>query len=198
MQNLNFSITDPAVSNLKFDNSSIIAHCFFSALCTDFLNHGKTVRFRATGQSMYPTIMDGDMITVVPVTPVDVKKGDIVLYSSGRGIIAHRVAKIQKPMSLLSLPSLHSSLSLLHSAFRNRKSSMGRLIAHRFFLVRGDSPHTSSEIVEAKHVLGKVVMSERDGNIVDLTSRKSKLLNKIRSFASRTKLLILSPSQNVS
>lgn len=52
---------------------------------------GYSVRFRANGSSMYPTIRDGELITVVPAGPSEVRKGDIVLYRSDHGVIAHRV-----------------------------------------------------------------------------------------------------------
>jgi len=43
---------------------------------------------------MYPSIREGELITVEPVQPCDVKLGDIVLYRSERGPIAHRVVEI--------------------------------------------------------------------------------------------------------
>ena len=36
----------------------------FSEILGDTLNRGHSVRFRAPGDSMHPTICDGDMITV--------------------------------------------------------------------------------------------------------------------------------------
>ena len=43
---------------------------------------------------MYPSIREGELITVGPVEASDVKLGDIVLYRSERGLIAHRVVEI--------------------------------------------------------------------------------------------------------
>ena len=43
---------------------------------------------------MYPSIREGELITVEPVVPSDVKLADIVLYRSERGLIAHRVVEI--------------------------------------------------------------------------------------------------------
>ncbi len=43
---------------------------------------------------MYPSIREGELITVEPVQASDVKLGDIVLYRSERGLIAHRVVEI--------------------------------------------------------------------------------------------------------
>jgi hypothetical protein len=47
----------------------------------ELLRLGYGVRFRAGGRSMHPTIRDGEMITVAPVTPEDIKPGDIILTS---------------------------------------------------------------------------------------------------------------------
>ncbi len=43
---------------------------------------------------MYPSIREGEVITVEPVQASDVKPADIVLYRSERGLIAHRVVEI--------------------------------------------------------------------------------------------------------
>lgn len=41
---------------------------------------------------MAPAIRDGDRVTVVPVRPQEIRRGDVVLYTSDRGLTAHRVA----------------------------------------------------------------------------------------------------------
>ena len=63
-------------------------------LTTELLSQGATVRFRPSGRSMYPSIREGELITVEPVAASDVKLADIVLYRSERGLIAHRVVEI--------------------------------------------------------------------------------------------------------
>jgi len=63
-------------------------------LTTELLSQGATVRFRPRGRSMYPSIREGEVITVEPVRASDVKLADIVLYRSERGLIAHRVVEI--------------------------------------------------------------------------------------------------------
>ena len=63
-------------------------------LTTELLSQGTTVRFRPSGRSMYPSIREGEVITVEPVRASDVKLADIVLYRSERGPIAHRVVEI--------------------------------------------------------------------------------------------------------
>ncbi len=49
-------------------------------LSNELLRNGQSVRFSAPGRSMYPTIREGEPITVQPVSPSAVQKGDIILY----------------------------------------------------------------------------------------------------------------------
>jgi signal peptidase len=65
----------------------------FSSLCADLLRDGTAVRFTATGSSMWPTIRDGDVITVVPARASELAVGDVVLYETPRGLTAHRVIR---------------------------------------------------------------------------------------------------------
>lgn len=63
-------------------------------MSVELLSQGQLVRFRPSGNSMHPTIKDGEAITVAPVNASDIKRGDILLYVTGRGVTAHRVSKI--------------------------------------------------------------------------------------------------------
>ncbi len=71
-------------------------------LTTELLRQGTTVRFRPSGRSMYPSIREGELVTVEPVVASDVTLGDIVLYRSEMGVIAHRVIQVSRPQSELS------------------------------------------------------------------------------------------------
>jgi len=42
---------------------------------------------------MYPTIRDGEVVTVAPVQARDVGRGDVLLYLTERGLTAHRVLR---------------------------------------------------------------------------------------------------------
>ena len=48
---------------------------------------------------MCPTIRDGEAVTVEPVRAGAVKRGDILLYRAERGVIAHRVVRIEGEQS---------------------------------------------------------------------------------------------------
>jgi len=118
----------------------------------ELLRLGYAVRFRAGGQSMHATIKDGEMITVEPASANEIKRGDIVLYRFNRGVIAHRVIRVEKAEA-----------------------------AHRFIL-RGDSSSTNDAPVEAEKILGRVISVEREGREIDLASRKAKLMRAARSI----------------
>lgn len=61
------------------------------------LKNGETVQFRPRGHSMKGRIASGQLCTVMPVEPEDVKKGDIVLCKVGRAQYLHIVKAIQGP-----------------------------------------------------------------------------------------------------
>lgn len=63
----------------------------FDEVCAGLLAAGQSVRFRARGPSMSPSIRDGESLTVAPVTAREIAVGDVILYRSPRGLTAHRV-----------------------------------------------------------------------------------------------------------
>lgn len=129
-------------------------------LTTELLSQGTTVRFRPSGRSMYPSIREGELITVEPVVASDVTLGDIVLYRSERGLIAHRVVGTSPTQSSVLSPH---------------------------YFLRGDTSLSCDQPVEAQQILGRVVGVERDGRSLALASRGAKLWHKARSLASGLK-----------
>ena len=127
----------------------------------ELLRLGYAVRFRAGGQSMHPTIKDGEIITVEPVTLSDVKRGDILLYQFKKGVIAHRVMCVEREAAQLR------------------------------FILRGDSSRTCDAPVEANKILGRVISVERAGRAVNLVSNRAKLLRIARVHASRYKARLM-------
>jgi hypothetical protein len=67
----------------------------FLDLCERLLSRGQAVRFRAEGWSMYPAIQDGDIVDVEPVSPPDIRLGDVLLCRIGTTIVAHRAVSIE-------------------------------------------------------------------------------------------------------
>lgn len=153
------------------DNSVLSPHPSFVEVSDELLSRGNSMRFRADGKSMHPTIQEGEKITVEPVAPSDVKVGDIILYRFDRGVIAHRVVSIEN--------ANNSALS-----------------PHHLFLLHGDASDTCDEPVELGQILGKVVSVERDGRIINLDCRRARLLHKARVYASRLRKAITSPQPN--
>lgn len=74
---------------------STVQSGLFLDVTKELLSRGHRVRFRAEGDSMYPTIRSGEAIVVEPIAPADLKQGDIALYRAARGITAHRVIGIE-------------------------------------------------------------------------------------------------------
>ena len=144
--------------------------CLFTDVATGLLRQGYGVRFYARGWSMYPTIKDGEVITVEPVLPSQVKRGDILLHHNGRGMIAHRVVRIARK-----------------KAFLNTQNS----VLGTFFIFRGDASSTCDEPVEEDQVLGKVVSVQRDDRLIDLDGLKSMILYTTHLCRSRFKRSII-------
>ena len=59
------------------------------------LKEGKTVQFRPKGSSMTPRIESGQLVTVSPVDPESVEKGDVVLCKVNGHFYVHLVTAVQ-------------------------------------------------------------------------------------------------------
>ncbi len=131
----------------------------FSDVSAELLRRGARVRFRATGRSMQPTILEGEVITVEPVAPAAVTRGDILLYRWKRGVIAHRVIGIE----------------------RTQRGA----VPQSSLILRGDASASSDTPIQPEQVIGKVIAVERAGRRIDLASRRAKLKRTCRVWASR-------------
>jgi signal peptidase I len=60
------------------------------------LDSGHQARFVAHGDSMHPTIHDGEPVTVERCTIEGLRVGDVVLAHAPRGLTAHRVIRIRR------------------------------------------------------------------------------------------------------
>ncbi|MBN1670758.1 MAG: nucleotidyltransferase family protein [Kiritimatiellae bacterium] len=123
----------------------------FGALCKDLLAEGNAVRFRARGASMAPAIRDGDLITVAPVSPAAVRRGDVLLYRTGAGrLAAHRVT---------------------------RRAVRGGVVT---FTTRKDAGPRPAEQVAAAQVLGRAVACRRGARTIALAGPLPRLLAFLR------------------
>ena len=134
----------------------------FSAMIVDGLADGAAVRFRAEGDSMYPTIRDGEAITVVAVSADEVVCGDILLCRHGARLLAHRVVAVARSAGV------------------------------RQFELRGDAKASCDAPVSAPAVVGKVIDVCRNGRRVQLCGRAARMRRMVRSAASRTRTFIAS------
>jgi len=129
-----------------------------SELSGELLSLGFGVRFRAPGTSMHPTIRHGDLITVEPVAPSKLKKGDIILYRLQNDFIAHRIMNIET------------------------RNGCGLT-----FILRGDASTTCDAPVKSAQVLGKVVCLKRGQRRIDPYSLRVRLWSMLYLWLVRLK-----------
>ena len=168
------SAPDAEWNGLWIDNTDL-----FSELLEETLNRGHSIRFRAPGDSMYPTICEGDVITVMPIETASITIGDIILYRHKSGVTAHRVIRITKR------DAHHSQ----HSALRPQTSD---LRPQSYFILRGDAAVVFDDPVSADQILGKVSFVERNGRRIDPYTRRAKILFSTRRLASRLRRFVFS------
>ena len=136
---------------------------FFGAVIEEALANRTSVRFRAEGDSMYPTIRDGDTITVAAVATGDVVRGDILLCRHGARWLAHRV---------------------VGDATRG---------GERVFEMRGDAKGSCDAPVPASALSGRVMCVERNGRLIRVCGPAARTRHAIRATASRARAFILQP-----
>lgn len=73
----------------------------FDALASDLAARGIAFRLRVWGNSMSPTIKNGDVVVVQPVSPDTLRQGDIVIYRRTGGHTAHRLVAWKNGRRLL-------------------------------------------------------------------------------------------------
>jgi hypothetical protein len=139
----------------------------FTAVMEKALTTGATVRFRAEGTSMYPTIRDGESISIAAVSPAKVVRGDVLLCRHEKRVLAHRVVGV----------TTHDT---------------GRL-----FELRGDAKAACDVPVGADDVVGQVIAVQRNGRLVGLSGRAARLRYTARTAASRAKSFAVSTANLV-
>jgi hypothetical protein len=150
-------------------------------LTAELLSRGTTVRFRPSGRSMYPSIREGELITVEPVQPSDVELGDIILY---------RVDRDRPTQSSVLSPQSSSGLIAHRVIGTERKqgaSTQSSVLSPHHFLLRGDASLSCDKPVEARQILGRVASVEREGRAINLAGTPAKMWHKACRLASRLK-----------
>jgi len=95
------------------------------------LAEGKTIRVRAEGLSMYPSIKSGSVIFIKPLE-IDIEPlpGEIIAWKRDSGIVVHRLISVYKQKG------------------------------QKYFVTRGDSSLAEDEPVLIEQIAGKVVRVE--------------------------------------
>lgn len=119
------------------------------------LGEGKTIRLKAEGLSMYPSIRPGSVINIDPVIQTgELLPGDIIVWKRGHGFVAHRLVR------------------------KYRKNNTD------YFVTRGDCKFHEDAPVSAELIAGKVSRIEYpEGTAVPVKSwnkkRQIHILNKV-------------------
>jgi signal peptidase I len=120
------------------------------------LSEGKTIRMKAHGYSMYPSIKPGSLVLIEPIhlkgAPLP---GEIIAITVEKGLIIHRLVKIVVK--------------------RNEK----------YFIARGDSNPYADNPVKTDKITGRVVGAESTGENpvpadIRINTRPNYFLNRIR------------------
>lgn len=99
----------------------------FENTIIDVLTRGFAVRFRAKGDSMYPSIRCGEHVHVAPVAPDALGVGDIVLVRAARGLTAHRVVAVSgETITTRGDNALARDAALQHHSILGRITSVER------------------------------------------------------------------------
>lgn len=125
-----------------------------TALAAEVLKLGHRVRIPTVGTSMHPFIRYGQVIHIQSATMSGLAVGDIVVYVSGRRMVAHRVLK------------------------------KGRDEEGPFLLTKGDSFSAFDAPVRPEQVLGKVVAVEKGRRRVNPASPWRRPLNRFCAWVS--------------
>jgi hypothetical protein len=184
------NIQGSATSCLKHNDESgvLCPQRLFIDLSAGLLHQGQSVRFCASGQSMHPTIKEGEIITVVPVAVCDIRRGDILFYKLGKKVVAHRLISIKEEKSN---STSHSSANSLNHSPTQSMTHASTLNSMRLFILRGDASLTCDEPVGTHQILGKVVSVEKRSRSLNLYSRKARIFRFAYAWASRLKRLML-------
>jgi len=123
------------------------------------LSKSVPIEIRMSGSTMSPTIEDGDVVTVEPITTGPLAAGDIILYNSLRDTaVIHRVVRVE------------------------RRGSSERAV-----ITRGDAASQNDIAVPVHRILGKVKQIDRAGEQITLSRADYKVHFKFFAWLSRFK-----------
>jgi signal peptidase I len=120
----------------------IVDQEIFEQAAENILKSGNILRFRANGNSMVPSIRDGEYVLIEPVDFSKIRKGDILFCRNNDDkLVAHTVIQVN---------------------FQEDKEKV---------LLKGDNSFHSDGWLSSSQILGKLTQVERRGRIYQLESR---------------------------
>lgn len=130
---------------------------YFNLLFAEALKKGKIFRFPVSGSSMYPSLKEGDILKIKPISYQDVRIGDIPAYYNleTKKILVHRLVK----------------------KINNSKCNIMLTMAEA-----GPLPFYDLPINPNNCIIAKVVAIERGKRIINLETRWAQLYSKIRAY----------------
>jgi signal peptidase I len=120
------------------------------------LKEGKTIRIKAHGYSMYPSIKPGSMVLIEPLSIKGLPNpGEIIAIRREQGLIVHRLSKIINRNGIIS------------------------------YIARGDSNAIADNPVNIDKIAGRIVRSEATGENpvpadIKINTRPNYFINRIR------------------
>jgi hypothetical protein len=171
----------------------------FPRAAEGLLRNGQPIRFKAAGNSMHPTIRQGDTLIVEPCNPTLLAVGDIVLFKDAGRLFAHRIIRITHAASRAGSPLLKFRLWLdaPKAEIPARGSSMGASQVQRSakgeglrFVLRGDFRSTADAPIRASQILGKVVAVDRNQKIRSPYGYGKQFFARTYRFSSRLKSIL--------
>jgi signal peptidase I len=121
------SISD-ALSDARFSEA-------LAALVREAVWERRRLSLRLQGDSMWPTILPGDLVDVEPVSAGEIQLGDVVIWERGGGFIAHRVV--------------------------DRVGDNG----DAWLVTKGDNSASADRLLASESVLGRVASTSRPGDL---------------------------------
>jgi signal peptidase I len=120
------------------------------------LSEGKTIRIKAHGYSMYPSIKPGSMILIEPLSIKGLPRpGEIIAIRREQGLIVHRLSKIININGIIS------------------------------YIARGDSNAIADNPININKIAGRIIRSEGTGENpvpadISVNTSPNYIINRIR------------------
>lgn len=135
-------------------NSKSTDHTHLLNFANGIIKEGNSLKVRAGGNSMYPHIKKGSLLTIKKVDMSLLKKGDVVVFSGDNKFVAHRILKVASSQQVLLITT------------------------------KGDSCKRKDAVFGVEKYIGKVIFVENNGKITDMESPFRKSANAFLAFIS--------------